>query len=225
MTQTKINIQLKPVSWLKPYEKNAKLHPQDEVERLAKTIKRFGWDQPIVTDKNGVIIKGHGRRLAAIHLGMAEVPVWIRDDISTTEADALRIADNAAIGMRFDTSLIQEELKKIMDDMPELDLNDLALTEKDKTLLTEILDTPNLDSIMDDTFREIEEQKEAEKETIAQADNSLTSLNKVLGFSKVTKSQERILNEFLIEAEEATGKSGADAFTEGLKIALQRGLN
>lgn len=62
---------------IKPYPKNAKLHPAEQVELIAKSIKRFGWQQPIVVDKDHTIIVGHGRWLAAAalpasHLSSAE---------------------------------------------------------------------------------------------------------------------------------------------------------
>lgn len=49
-----------------PYEKNAKKHPEEQVEYIANSIKRFGWKQPIVIDKQNVVVVGHGRLLAAL---------------------------------------------------------------------------------------------------------------------------------------------------------------
>ena len=60
---------------IKPYEKNAKKHPKKQVEQVAKSIKEFGFNQPIVIDKKGVIIVGHGRYEAAKLLGLSDVPV------------------------------------------------------------------------------------------------------------------------------------------------------
>ncbi|MFH3639762.1 ParB/Srx family N-terminal domain-containing protein, partial [Acinetobacter baumannii] len=78
---------------VKPYELNAKIHSEEQVAKIAESIARFGWDQPIVVDKNGVIIKGHGRRLAAIKLGLIEVPVLVRDDLNEEQVKAARLAD------------------------------------------------------------------------------------------------------------------------------------
>lgn len=220
----KPEIVMKPVAWLKPYGANAKLHPDDEVKRLASTIKRFGWDQPIVVEADGTIIKGHGRRLAAISLGLAEVPVLIRADLTKAEADAARIADNAAFGMRYDTRMMQDELKRIMDAAPEFDLDDLALTEKDKTLLMAQLDQANDAVVIIDTAAEIDRVKEEEAERIAAADGETVAIAKALGFGKITKTQERTLVGFMAEAEEATGKTGVEAFIAGLERAVARGL-
>jgi ParB-like chromosome segregation protein Spo0J len=222
-TQTP-KIGLKPVNWLIPYEKNAKLHPTEQIERLAATIKRFGWDQPIVAWTDGTIIKGHGRRLAAISLGLKEVPVWVRDDLSREEADAARIADNAVFGMQYDTRAMQEELVRLMAEEPDFTLDDIGLTEKEKTLLTQALDAPDPLSIMDDTVAVIEAQKEEDAARVEAADGELVTLSRVFGFARITRGQERVVAEFLAEAEEATGLTGPEALIEGLKRALHKGL-
>ena len=54
---------------IRPYEKNAKKHPKKQIEQVAASIKEFGMNQPIVVDKEGVIIVGHGRYAALQHLG------------------------------------------------------------------------------------------------------------------------------------------------------------
>ncbi len=83
-----------PIEKVKPYKKNAKLHPSDQVESLARMIKRHGFDVPIVVDAKGVVIKGHGRLLAAKTLGMATVPVIVRADLSEALMTEARIGDN-----------------------------------------------------------------------------------------------------------------------------------
>ena len=125
-----LKVELWDIERVKPYPKNTKLHPDEQIERLSRTISRFGWDQPIVVDKHGVIIKGHGRRLAALKLGLKKVPVCVRRDLSQDEADAARIADNAVIGMQFDTGMMQEELRRLLEDGSTLNVDDLGLTAK-----------------------------------------------------------------------------------------------
>lgn len=77
-----------------PYTNNPKEHPDEQVEKIASSIKNYGWDQPIVVDEGCEIIKGHGRLLAAEKLGLDEVPVIRRDDLTDAEKRAARIADN-----------------------------------------------------------------------------------------------------------------------------------
>lgn len=101
---------------VKPYEKNAKKHPTKQVEHLAKLIRDHGFDQPIVVDKDGVIIKGHGRLLAAQHLKMQAVPVVVRDDLTEAQVRAARIADNKVAEMgAWDMPMLIDDVKLAMD--------------------------------------------------------------------------------------------------------------
>lgn len=83
-----------PIDQVQPYEKNPKQHPKEQVMRIAQSIQSFNWDQPIVVDGDNIIIKGHGRYLAARMLKMEEVPIVTRTDMSENEVRASRIADN-----------------------------------------------------------------------------------------------------------------------------------
>jgi ParB-like chromosome segregation protein Spo0J len=78
---------------LTPYSNNAKTHPVEQVDKIAASIASFGFDQPIVVDGDGVIIKGHGRREASLRLGLDNVPVLVRTDLSVAEIKAARLAD------------------------------------------------------------------------------------------------------------------------------------
>lgn len=79
---------------LKPYIKNNKIHDEKQIDKIAESISQFGFDQPIVVNEQLVIIKGHGRYLAALKLGLKEVPIAIRKDLSQIEQRASRMADN-----------------------------------------------------------------------------------------------------------------------------------
>lgn len=59
--QNLIKIEYLPITKLKPYDKNAKKHPDDQVEHIANSIREFGFRQPLVVDKNNVLVIGHGR--------------------------------------------------------------------------------------------------------------------------------------------------------------------
>lgn len=98
---------------LKPYEKNAKRHPQEQIRLIRNSIERFKMDQPIVIDKKGVIIKGEGRRLAAIELGLEAVPVIVRNDLSEEEKRIARLADNRSAESMFDIGILSAELEDL----------------------------------------------------------------------------------------------------------------
>lgn len=101
-------------SELVPYERNAKEHPQDQVEHIANSIKAFGFRNPIIAWKDGTIISGHGRLLASYKLGLEEVPVIYADDLTEEEANALRLADNKTAESSWDEFLLADELADLI---------------------------------------------------------------------------------------------------------------
>lgn len=83
-----------PISEVQPSETNPRRIPQRAVEVVAESLKRFGWQQPLVVDKAGVLVVGHTRFQAAKLLGLAEVPVVVAEHLTQAEVAAYRIADN-----------------------------------------------------------------------------------------------------------------------------------
>lgn len=79
---------------LKPYEGNARKHSDKQISKIAASIKQFGFNNPILIDKNGIVIAGHGRLEAAKRLGMTEVPTICLEHLSEAEMRAYIIADN-----------------------------------------------------------------------------------------------------------------------------------
>lgn len=102
-----------PPGDLTPYEKNAKLHPPEQVERIANSIREFGFRQPLVIDKDGVLVIGHGRLLAAKRLGLEKVPCVRADDLTEEQIKALRLADNKTNESEWDFSLLESELNEL----------------------------------------------------------------------------------------------------------------
>lgn len=78
---------------VKPYENNPRKN-DEAVEKVANSIKEFGWQQPIVVDKDGIVIVGHTRLKAAQELGLDKVPVLVAKDLTDDQAKAYRLADN-----------------------------------------------------------------------------------------------------------------------------------
>jgi site-specific DNA-methyltransferase (adenine-specific) len=116
---------------IKPYAKNGKKHPKKQIEQIANSIKEFGMHQPIVVDKEGVIIVGHGRYEALKHLGMEVPKDMIRvADLTDEQAKAYRLADNKLNESEWDMNLVIEELKDLSEPM-------LELTGFDKDLIIE----------------------------------------------------------------------------------------
>jgi site-specific DNA-methyltransferase (adenine-specific) len=116
---------------IKPYTKNAKKHPKKQIEQVAASIKEFGMNQPIVVDKQGVIIVGHGRYEALQSLGMKVTPEMVKVvDLTEEQAKAYRLADNKLNESEWDMTLVVEELKGLSEPM-------LDLTGFDKDLIIE----------------------------------------------------------------------------------------
>ena len=114
-----------------PYPGNAKQHPADQIKHIANSIKRFGWQQPIVCDKDKVVIIGHGRLLAAKELLLDSVPVVFAEDLTEEEANALRLADNKLNESPWDFSKLEEELAALDIagfDMSDFGFDDLSVT-------------------------------------------------------------------------------------------------
>lgn len=103
-----------------PYESNAKKHPKKQLKQIAESIREFGFNQPIVVDKKGVIIVGHGRYAAATEiLEMPRVPV-MTIDVNEEQAKAYRLADNKLNESDWDMELVLPELGSLTTPMVEL---------------------------------------------------------------------------------------------------------
>ena len=119
------------ITEIKPYPKNAKKHSKKQIGQIAESIERFGFNQPIVVDKQGVIIVGHGRFWAAKLLGLEDVPIKVID-LTEEEAKAYRLADNNLSSTDWDTELVIEELKGLSIEMVELTgFEDLKLDDQE----------------------------------------------------------------------------------------------
>ena len=111
-----MKIENRKIETLKPYEKNAKKHDKTQINNVAESIRQYGFVQPIVVDRNGVIVIGHCRALAAQKLGMEEVPCVCVDELTPEQVNALRLVDNKSNESDWDLDLLKDEL-------PELDLS------------------------------------------------------------------------------------------------------
>src|SRR4051812_46410441 len=93
---------------------NPRRHSARQIRQIAASISAFGFAVPILVDCSNRIIAGHGRFLAAQHLGMTEVPVIRLDHLSEAQVKALRIADNRLTEISdWDESLLAETLKQL----------------------------------------------------------------------------------------------------------------
>jgi len=115
-----MNVQLKAISDIKPYSRNPR--KKKNINKVVESIKQFGWQQPIVVDRAGVIIAGHSRYEAAKILECKEIPVLIAD-LPPEKAKAYRIADNKTNEYsEWDFSLLHKEFTDLLDFNTDLEL-------------------------------------------------------------------------------------------------------
>lgn len=127
-----------PVHKIKPYPLNPRTHPPAQVALLAELMKRHGVDQPIAVDEDGIILKGHGRRLAAILAGFEQFPVVVHRGLPEAEKTAMRMADNqVALLSGWDRELVADNLAVLKQDG-----YDLALLGFGEAQLVQFTTTP-----------------------------------------------------------------------------------
>ena len=116
-----MKIEIADVNSIKPYENNPRKLSEKAIETVAMSLKEYGFRQPIVVDKDRIIVVGHTRFRASKKLGFKEVPITIADNLTTEQINAYRIADNrTSEESEWDNELLKMELK-------ELDLKDFNL--------------------------------------------------------------------------------------------------
>jgi hypothetical protein len=147
-----MDIEMLSVAALRPYARNARRHPPEQIDRLVESMRRFGWVTPMLVDAGGEIIAGHGRLLAAQRLWQSgadlqncprdTVPALRVENLTPAQVRAYRIADNKIASMSsFDDDLLSGILRELTEGgfpASALGFNDdeLALLIGDTTGLT-----------------------------------------------------------------------------------------
>lgn len=126
------NVQKVSTQVLKPYNKNAKIHTPEQVQKIADSIKRFGFLNPILCDDQNRILAGHGRLQAAKLLGLEEVPVLYASGLTEAEKRAYTLADNRLAELaEWDSDLVRIELEELKALDFDIDLTGFDLPEED----------------------------------------------------------------------------------------------
>lgn len=140
----KLKIEYVDINSIKPYEKNAKLHPPEQIEQIKKSIEQFGMDDPIGIWKDE-IVEGHGRLIACKQLGYTEVPIIRLDHLTDEERKAYTLAHNKlTMNSDFDIDLLNEELGNFETiDMSDFGFDiDLGIEEEQEIVEDEVPDVP-----------------------------------------------------------------------------------
>ena len=109
-----LQVQLRPVAALVPYQKNARTHSEEQISQIGASIEEFGWTNPILIAPDNTVIAGHARLAAAKKLRLAEVPVIVLGHLTDAQRPALVIADNQlALGAGWDEEMLRVELRAL----------------------------------------------------------------------------------------------------------------
>lgn len=212
-------IELWEVDKLVPYAKNAKKHPPEQIKKLVAAIKEFSWTQPIIIDGNGVIIIGHGRRLAAIEMGLKRVPVVCRRDLSPAQVNALRLSDNRVTSTEYDMSLVQDELRDLLD--MDFDLSVIGFDDRELEFSTDDLSQINNEFFVEDIGTAVQKQKDDNGQAITETDDVAAPVADALGFKRVSIAQSRQIRDIMNRVESRySDKKGAEALIDFLARAL-----
>ena len=128
-----LSVEYVPTESLLPYANNAKIHTPEQIEQIKESIRQFGFNDPIGVWRNGEIIEGHGRVIAAKELGITEVPVVHLDHLTDSERRAYALVHNKlTMNTGFDLDTLQAELERLTDiDMTKFDFDiDLGFPEE-----------------------------------------------------------------------------------------------
>jgi ParB-like chromosome segregation protein Spo0J len=144
------------VSGLIPYARNSRTHSPQQIDKIAASIREFGFLNPIIVDGENGIIAGHGRVLAAQKLGMDELPVIEASHLTDAQRRAYVIADNRlALDAGWDDEMLRVEFAELADagfdlELTGFGLDEVANLEFDGTPITEPSDPP-------EDFKEVDE--------------------------------------------------------------------
>lgn len=128
----KLKIEYVDINSIKPYKKNPRKN-EDAIPYVMESIKQFGFKNPVILDKNNVIVAGHTRIESAKRLGITEIPCIYADDLTDEQVKAFRLADNkVAEKSLWDYTKLDEELDNILDiDMSMFDFENIEETNLD----------------------------------------------------------------------------------------------
>lgn len=215
-----VPIELYEIENVHPYEFNNKKHPEKHIDLLMRSIKTHGHLDPLVLDRDGVIISGHGRFEALKRLGRKKVAVRVLRDISEAEASALRIAANKTVSTEYDTDALMRELANL--GAADFDLEALGFNEKELSMLTIDVGEIDMDMVADDMTAAVEKHESDVADKAEEVSVEGVLITKAFGFKTIPLRDQKHVSRFMAQAEEETGLQGADALIAYMKAHLAK---
>jgi ParB-like nuclease domain len=153
---TKADSSLKQISYLAigelvPAPDNPRNHSRQQVRAIARSIKAFGFNAPILIDRNRRIVAGHGRYQAAKLLGLNQVPVVFLDHLTETQAKAYRLGDNKLSDRSsFDDAMVAAQLKELSELVLDFDIEAIGFELPELDVRIQSLDDPDTNDKADE---------------------------------------------------------------------------
>lgn len=147
-----LKIEYLPIDTLKPYENNAKEHPQEQIDQIIESIRQFGMNDPIaIYGDEHLIVEGHGRLLALQQMGATEAPTIRLDHMTDEQRKAYTLVHNkTTMNSGFNLEILNEELDSLSIDMTDFGFNleDMEQDEFEPINDDELPETQNFDYIL-----------------------------------------------------------------------------
>ena len=213
----KQEIVMMAIESIHPDPRNAKIHDEASVERLANSIDRLGWrGNPIQVDEDGLILAGHGRRLAALKLGYTKVQVVVHEGLSENDKNLIRVADNRVQSEDWDNDLLKEELLAI-----EVDDRAFVTTETELKIIDEGLDLANPEAITLNIEGDVENQQNENDEFSDGVDSTGVPIAKAFGFKAVDMRTCRAIKRFMAQLKDEMNEEDGGLALQRYILALE----
>ena len=180
------------LSEIKPYENNAKKHPQEQIEQIKKSITEFGMCDPIAIDENNVIIEGHGRYIALEQLGYKEVDCIRIENLTEEQKRAYILVHNK---LTMNTGFDMEKLEKEIEGIKSIDMSYFDFDLYPEEIELPEVETEDQEQIYRMTLNFSEEQFQEVQEAIEIIEATRKELH---SFGNKNKSS-NLLNEVVYE--------------------------
>ena len=144
---------------IKSYNQNAKIHTAAQVYKIALSLKNFGWRQPIVVDKDGVIIVGHARFEAynkyKDEMNLAELRYEVAEDLTEEQVKAYRLADNLTASTEYDMDIVLEESSQLSISFQDLLRFDVQAKKNEEVKEEEFINDEGYLAYLNNSIRQI----------------------------------------------------------------------
>jgi hypothetical protein len=197
------------VDHLKPYEKNAKVHDEEQVQKIANSIEKFGFRGNISITEDDTIINGHGRVLACKLLKYKTIPCVVEKGMTEDEIKAFRLADNKTNEGGYDATLLSQELAELSKS-EEMDMA-MFFSEKELSFSIDDLGEIDGDGISEDLKNEVDAIADSTSNLVDEADALVHKIQAAFEFDKVGSEGFRMIRKLMMLAESETKLVGEKA--------------